>query len=94
MPDIDPFAFSIRLALTHETLGREAKKVIRSLSERDFEHLSMQVAKHLRLCGWRQLPPRPLATGDQFPAGGRGDGDTPNGTVERRQGARPMSPSP
>jgi hypothetical protein len=74
MPDIDPLAFGIRFALTHETVGREAKKLIRSLSERDLEHLSMQVAKHLRLCGWRQIPPTPLATGDQFPGGGRETG--------------------
>jgi hypothetical protein len=33
MPDIDPLAFGIRFALTHETVGREARKLIRSLTE-------------------------------------------------------------
>jgi hypothetical protein len=33
MPDIDPLAFSIRFALAHEAIGREARKHIRSLTE-------------------------------------------------------------
>jgi hypothetical protein len=33
MPDIDPLAFGIRFALTHQTIGREARKLIRSLTE-------------------------------------------------------------
>jgi hypothetical protein len=68
MPDIDPLAFGIRFALTHETIGREARKAIRSLTEHQLEHLCQQVAKHLRLCGWQQRPPNPPATGDQFPS--------------------------
>ena len=68
MPDIDPLAFGIRFALTHETIGREARKIIRSLSEPQLEHLCDQVAKHLRLSGWQQRPPNPPATGDQFPS--------------------------
>jgi hypothetical protein len=28
MPDVDPLAFGIRFALTHEPIGREAKKII------------------------------------------------------------------
>jgi hypothetical protein len=67
MPDIDPLAFGIRFALTHQTIGREAKKLIRSLTEHQLEHLCSQVAKHLRLSGWQQRPPNPPATGDQFP---------------------------
>jgi hypothetical protein len=39
MPDIDPLAFGIRFALTHETIGREARKLIRSLTEDQLEHL-------------------------------------------------------
>ena len=68
MPDIDPLAFGIRFALTHETIGREARKLIRSLTEHQIEHLCNHVAKHLRLCGWQQRPANPLATGDQFPS--------------------------
>jgi hypothetical protein len=68
MPDIDPLAFGIRFALTHETIGREARKLIRSLAEPQLEHLSNQVAKHLRLSGWQQQPPNAPATGDQFPS--------------------------
>jgi hypothetical protein len=71
MPDIDPLAFGIRFALTHETIGREARKLIRSLTEPQLEHLCSQVAKHLRLSGWQQRPPKSLATGDQFPGSGR-----------------------
>jgi hypothetical protein len=69
MPDIDPLAFGIRFALTHETVGREARKLIRSLTEHQLEHLCNQVAKHLRLSGWQHRPPNPLATGDQYPPG-------------------------
>jgi hypothetical protein len=61
--------FGIRFALTHETIGREARKLIRSLTEPQLEHLCNQVAKHLRLSGWQQRPPNPLATGDQYPPG-------------------------
>jgi hypothetical protein len=68
MPDIDPLAFGIRFALTHETIGREARKLIRSLTEPQLEHLCNQVAKHLRLSGWQQRPPKPPATNDQFPS--------------------------
>jgi hypothetical protein len=71
MPDIDPLAFGIRFALTHETIGREARKFIRSLTEPQLERPCNQVAKHLRLSGWQQRPPTPLATGDQFPGIGR-----------------------
>jgi hypothetical protein len=67
MPDIDPLAFGIRFALTHETIGREARKLIRSLSEPQLEHLCNQVAKHLRLSGWQQRPPKPPGTTDQYP---------------------------
>jgi hypothetical protein len=49
MPDIDPLAFGIRFALTQETIGREARKLIPSLTDHQLEHLCMQVAKHLRL---------------------------------------------
>ena len=31
MPDVDPLAFDIRFALTHKPIGREARKLIRSL---------------------------------------------------------------
>ena len=68
MPDIDPLAFGIRFALTDETIGREARKLIRSLTEHQLEHLCNQIAKHVRLSGWQQRPPNPSATGDQFPA--------------------------
>jgi hypothetical protein len=68
MPDIDPLAFGIRFALTHETIGREARKLIGSLTEHQLEHPWNQVAKHLRLSGWQQRPPNPPATGDQFPS--------------------------
>jgi hypothetical protein len=60
MPDIDPLAFGIRFALTHETVGREARKLIRSLTEHQLEHLCNQVAKHLRLSGWQQRQNRKL----------------------------------
>lgn len=33
MPDFDDLAFDLRFALTHKTIGREAKKLIRSLPE-------------------------------------------------------------
>jgi hypothetical protein len=69
MPDIDPLAFGIRFALTQETIGREARKLIPSLTDHQLEHLCMQVAKHLRLSGWQQRPPNPPATADQFPSG-------------------------
>jgi hypothetical protein len=72
MPDIEPLAVGIRFALTHETIGREAKKLIRSLTEHQLVHLCNQVAKHLRLSGWRQLPSNPLAMGDQSPVGTHG----------------------
>ena len=67
MPDIDPLAFGIRFALTQETIGREARKLIRSLTEPQLEHLCQQVAKHLRLCGWQQRPPMPLRYGRSVP---------------------------
>jgi hypothetical protein len=71
VPDIDPLAFGIRFALTHEPIGREARKLIRSLTEQQLEHLCNQVAKHLRKGGWQQRQANPLATGDQFPGSGR-----------------------
>jgi hypothetical protein len=67
MPDIDPLAFGIRFALAHEMIGREARELIRSLTEPQLEHLCDQVARHLRLSGWQQRPPNRLATGDQYP---------------------------
>lgn len=68
MPDNDPLAFGIRFALTHETIGREARKLIRSLTEHQLEHPCDQVAKDLRLRGWQERPPNSPATGDQFPS--------------------------
>jgi hypothetical protein len=68
MPGIDPLAFGIRFALTHETIGREARKIIRSLTEHQLDHLCRQIAQHLRLSDWQQRPPNPPATGEQFPA--------------------------
>ena len=67
MPDVDPLAFDIRFAVTHKPIGREARKLIRSLPENELEHLCAIVAEHLRACRWRQLPPEPRATGDQSP---------------------------
>jgi hypothetical protein len=67
MPDVDPLAFAIRFALSHKPIGRDAKMLIRSLSEHEFEVLCHQVAQHLRQCRWRQLPPGLPATSDQFP---------------------------
>ena len=32
---LDPLAFAIRLAVTHKPISRDARKLIRSLSERD-----------------------------------------------------------
>ena len=66
MPDIDPLAFDIAFALTHKT-GGETKKLIRSLRDPALDYLARVVAEHLRLCGWRQLPPDPPARGDQYP---------------------------
>jgi hypothetical protein len=68
MPDIDPLALAVCFALTHKPIGRESKKLIRSLSEHALDLICHQVAEHLRLCRWRQLPPDPPAKGDQFPA--------------------------
>jgi hypothetical protein len=81
MPDIDPLAFG---TLTHEMIGREARKLIRSLTEPQLEHLCQQVAKHLRLCGWEQRPPTPLATGYQYPPGqARGSAECLSGVTDR-----------
>ena len=67
MPDVDPLAFDIRFALTHKLIGRNARKLIRSMPEDALELLCREVADHLRQCRWRQLPPEPRATGDQSP---------------------------
>ena len=58
---LDRLALSICFALTHEAIGHEAKKIMHSLSEHQIEVLCQQVAEHLRLCGWRQLPSEHLA---------------------------------
>jgi hypothetical protein len=35
VPDLDTLALNIRFALTHKTIGREAKNLIRALPEED-----------------------------------------------------------
>jgi hypothetical protein len=52
MPDIDPLAFGIRFALTHETIGREARKLIRSLTERQLEHLQIRPSSCASARAW------------------------------------------
>jgi hypothetical protein len=66
MPDIDSLAFDIAFALTHKT-GGNVRKLLRSLSESELDYVAREVAEHLRLCGWRQRPPAPPATSDQYP---------------------------
>ena len=75
MPDVDPLAFDIRFALTHKSIGREARKLIRSLPDDALELLCQGVAEHLRLCRWQQLPPEPRATGDSVAEGAELEGE-------------------
>jgi hypothetical protein len=55
MPEIDSLAFDIRYALTHGPIGRDVRKFLRALPDRNLEYLCCVVADHLRLCRWRQL---------------------------------------
>lgn len=74
MPDVDSLAFDIRFALAHKAIGArpQVRPVAVRRSEADLDWLCREIADHLRRCRWRQLPPEPLATGDQGPmvAGG------------------------
>lgn len=56
--------------------GGETKRLIRSLPDTELDFVAATVAEHLRRCRWRQLPPDPPATGDQFPGAAQG-GDRP-----------------
>lgn len=66
MPDFNSLVFDVAFAMTHKT-GGATKKLIRSLPDGELDYVARKVAEHLRLCGWRQLPPDPPARSDQFP---------------------------
>lgn len=69
MPDDDHLSFNIAFALMQKTSGA-TKKALRSLPEGELDRLADIIAAELRLCGWRRLPPTPLARADQFPGAG------------------------